>query len=72
MDDPCHQPVVFQLGQPSCNRGGRGINPLFYFCKPHRSLLCVKKKEDVQQLGLSKEADEVVNAAKHRVAGFSH
>jgi hypothetical protein len=26
----------------------------------------------VQQFGLSKEADEVVNAAKHRVAGSSH
>ena len=72
MDDPCHQPVVFQLGQPSCNRGGRGIHPLFYFCKPHRSLLCVEDEQDVQQFGLSKEADEVVNAAKHRVAGFSH
>jgi hypothetical protein len=48
---------------------------LFYFCKPHRSLLCVKKKEDVQQLGLSKEADEVVNAAKHggrRFQSLSH
>ena len=42
------------------------------FGKPHRSLLCVENEQDVQQFGLSKEADEVVNAGKNGVAGFSH
>ena len=45
---------------------------LLYFRKPHRSFLCVENEQDVQQFGLSKKADEIVNTAKYRVAGYGH